>query len=80
LPRYIDRRARYAGYYRSMAMRQVTGSLRFPLLVKILRRLARWRWRHRFFSIPLDYLIPRFFLRGLRKLGMQRMLAGIYDE
>jgi anaerobic magnesium-protoporphyrin IX monomethyl ester cyclase len=80
LPPYVDRRALYAGYYRSMAMRQVTGSLRFPLLVKILQRLASWRWRHRFFSIPLDYLIPRFFLRNLRRLGLKRMLAVIYDE
>jgi radical SAM superfamily enzyme YgiQ (UPF0313 family) len=79
-PHYVDRRARYVGYYRSMAMRQGTGSLRFPLFVKILQRLARWRWRHRFFSIPLDYLIPSFFLRILRKLGLKRMLSGIYDE
>ncbi|MCJ7526352.1 MAG: B12-binding domain-containing radical SAM protein [Candidatus Aminicenantes bacterium] len=80
LPRYADPRARYVGYYRSMAMRQVTGSLRFPLLVKILQRLARWRWRRRFFSFPLDYLVPRFFLLILRQLGLRRMLAGIYDE
>ncbi len=80
LPRYTDPRARYAGYYRSMAMRQVAGSLRFPLLFKILQRLAGWRWQHRFFSIPLDYLIPRFFLRNLRKLRFKRMLASIYDE
>ncbi len=39
-----------------------------------------WRWRHRFFSFPVDYLIPRFVLRNLRKIGLQSIAAGIYDE
>ncbi len=80
LPPYVDRRARYAGYYRSMAMRQGTGSLRFPLFLTIVRKLARWRWRHRFFSLPLDYQLPRLLLRGLRTFGLNRVVAGIYDE
>jgi anaerobic magnesium-protoporphyrin IX monomethyl ester cyclase len=80
LPRYADPRARYVGYYRSIAMRQVSGSLRFPLLVKILQRLARWRWRRRFFSFPVDYLLPRFVLRNLRKIGLKKIAADIYDE
>ncbi len=79
-PPYADPRARYVGYYRSIAMRQVTGSLRFPLFFKIISGLARWRWRHRCFSFPLDYLLPRFVLRCLRQLGLKRVLAGIYDE
>jgi radical SAM superfamily enzyme YgiQ (UPF0313 family) len=80
LPPYVDPRARFAGYYRSMAMRQGTGSLRFPLFFTIVRKLARWRWRHRFFFLPLDYQLPRLFLRALRKLGLNRVIAGIYDE
>lgn len=80
LPRYADRRARYVGYYRSIAMRPLSGNLRFTLPVKILQRLARWRWRHRFFSFPVDYLLPRFVLRNLRKAGLRKIAAGIYDE
>ena len=80
LPPYVDRRARYVGYYRSIAMRRGTGSLRFPLFVKVLQGLARWRWQHRFFSIPIDYLTPRFFLFMLRIFGLKKMLAGIYNE
>jgi anaerobic magnesium-protoporphyrin IX monomethyl ester cyclase len=79
-PPYADRRARYVGYYRSMAMRQGTNSLRFPLLVSSLQRLARCRWRRRWFSLPLDFLLPRFILRTLRRVGLKRILAGIYED
>lgn len=80
LPPYLDRRARFVGHYRSLAMRPVTSSLRFPLFFKILRHLARWRWRRRCFSLPLDYLLPRLALQLLRQLGLKRVLAGMYDE
>jgi radical SAM superfamily enzyme YgiQ (UPF0313 family) len=80
LPRYADPRARYAGYYRSLAMRRNTAALRFPAFVRLLRRLARWRWRRRCFSLPIDYLAPRFILRLMRRLGLKRVLAGIYEE
>ena len=42
----------------------------------LLRAVARWRWRHRFFSVPLDYTIPAFAMNVFRWLG----LGGIVDR
>ena len=79
-PPYIDRRARYVGYYRSLAMHAETGRRRFALVFAPLKRLARWRWRRRFFSFPIDYLLPKFIMGCLRKLGLEKIAADIYDK
>jgi len=79
-PRYADRRGLHAGYYRSIAMRGNNGGRPVSAPVRIARRLARWRWRRRFFSLPVDYLIPRYVLSVLRKLGLPGTSAGLGHE
>ncbi len=80
LPPYADRRARLVGYYRIMAAHRDTTSLRAPLFAKLLQRLARLRWRKRFFALPLDYYVPRAALRLLRRLGLTGLTGAIYKD
>jgi hypothetical protein len=42
----------------------------------VLRTLARWRWRSRFFSLPLDYTVPAFLMRVLGRIGF----GGVVDR
>lgn len=65
-PPYIPGLARYAGYYRSVAMGRNQGNTLFRLVSGLFRRLARWRWKKRFFHLPLDYHLPRL-LRVFRE-------------
>lgn len=76
---FLDKGYRLAGYYRFLAFRKDLHFLKFPLLTRCLRRLALWRWRHRFFHIPLDYYVPRFFLRLLRAMGFGRIGEALYE-
>lgn len=75
---FIDRRAKFVGYYRTIAKKDVS-SIRFPFFINILRTLAKKRWEKRFFRFPLDYYIPRFFLKLLESLGLRRITHSIYD-
>jgi len=72
---YADRRIRFIGYYRSLICGDGTRRA-LSLPAAILRAVARWRWRHRFFSLPLDYTIPAFAMTVLRSLG----LGGVVDR
>lgn len=80
LPPYADPRARYAGYFRSLAIGRAAPTRSFPLLSRMLRGLARWRWRHRFFSFPVDYRIPRWVMLGLRKIGLGKYAMGTHEN
>lgn len=80
LPPYADRRARMAGYYRIMAFFKDTSALRVPFFAGALRSLARFRWRHRLFSLPLDYYVPREVLRLLRSPRFGRLVESVYQE
>lgn len=77
-PPAIARRARYVGYYRSLAMRRDSGRRRFALVFNLLKRLARWR--RRFFSLPIDYLVPNFIRSSMQKLGFEKIAVDIYDK
>jgi radical SAM superfamily enzyme YgiQ (UPF0313 family) len=70
---FVDRRARFVGYYRTIAFRKEIRSFRFPFLVRILKSFARIRWKTRFFSFPLDYYIPHFVLKLVRALKIGRL-------
>jgi anaerobic magnesium-protoporphyrin IX monomethyl ester cyclase len=70
---YVDRRIRLLPYYRRLAKRTDFDQLTFSLPTKILRQVARLRWRYRFFHFPLDYTLPAFGLNMLTKLGLADM-------
>lgn len=66
---HVDRRIRFLGYYRRLACRTDFDQLAFPLPTRVLSQLAKWRWRHRYFYLPLDYTLPAFGLDLLTRVG-----------
>lgn len=75
---YNDRRIKFIGYYKSLIRREIE-DLSFPLFAKMLRAIALWRWKKRFFRYPIDYHIPHFFLKLLRKSGMKKLSKALYE-
>lgn len=66
---YVDPRIRFVGYYRRLARRTGFDQLAFSLPTKVLSKLAKWRWQHRYFHLPLDYTLPAFGLDLLTRIG-----------
>jgi anaerobic magnesium-protoporphyrin IX monomethyl ester cyclase len=73
---YADRRIRYVGYYRRLAQRSDLERLAFSLPTKVLSRIARFRWRRRFFHFPWDYTVPALGLKALSTIGVAGKLRG----
>jgi anaerobic magnesium-protoporphyrin IX monomethyl ester cyclase len=73
---YVDKRIQFIAHYKRLNFRTDLDRLAFSLPTKMMRQMARWRWRHRFFRFPLDYTLPSFGLNLLTKLG----LAGMYGK
>jgi radical SAM superfamily enzyme YgiQ (UPF0313 family) len=78
LPPYVDKRARSLSYYRHLASRTDLDEVRFSLPVKALQRVARLRWKHRFFSFPIDHTIPVVTGRMLDRWGMLAFRRALY--
>jgi radical SAM superfamily enzyme YgiQ (UPF0313 family) len=74
-----DKRARFIGYYRTLAFRKNTSSLKFPLFAEVLKFLAQKRWKKRYFSLPLDYYIPRLAWSFLKTFGFKKIARALYD-
>jgi radical SAM superfamily enzyme YgiQ (UPF0313 family) len=70
---YADNRIQFVAHYKRLNFRTDFAQLAFSLPTKILRQMARLRWRHRFFRFPLDYTLPAFGLNILTKLGLTDM-------
>jgi anaerobic magnesium-protoporphyrin IX monomethyl ester cyclase len=67
---YADRRIRFIAYYRRLAGRTDLEHLAFSLPARLLGRVAKWRWQHRFFHLPLDYTLPALSLDTLARIGL----------
>jgi radical SAM superfamily enzyme YgiQ (UPF0313 family) len=78
LPPYVDTRAKSLSYYRHLASRTDLDEVRFSPPVKILQRLARFRWKHRFFSFPIDRAIPVTVGRALDRWGLLAIRRALY--
>jgi radical SAM superfamily enzyme YgiQ (UPF0313 family) len=76
---YVDKRTRYVGYYRTLALRRDLGGLKFPLFARILKSMARKRWEKRAFRFPVDYHLPRFILKSCQALRLKNLARAIYD-
>jgi radical SAM superfamily enzyme YgiQ (UPF0313 family) len=75
---YVDKRAKFVGFYRILAYRKDVGSLRFPLFAKLLRSIARKRWHKRFFRFPVDYYLPNLVFQLLKRLGLAKTAKALY--
>jgi anaerobic magnesium-protoporphyrin IX monomethyl ester cyclase len=78
LPPYVDKRAKSLSYYRHIASRKDLDEVKFSLPVKVLQQLARFRWKHRFFSFPFDHIIPAACGRGLDRWGLLAIRRALY--
>jgi anaerobic magnesium-protoporphyrin IX monomethyl ester cyclase len=67
---YVDKRIRYLAYYRRLANRTDFDQLTFSIPAKVLKQIARLRWRHRFFHLPLDYTLPALGINVLAGFGI----------
>jgi anaerobic magnesium-protoporphyrin IX monomethyl ester cyclase len=79
-PPYIPRKAQSLTYFQQLINRNDLGGLKFPLPVLLLQRLARWRWKHRFFSLPLDHTGPVFVRDLLEKAGLFSVTRSLYRK
>ncbi len=75
---YVDKRIKFIGFFKSL-MRKNFNNLSFPFIAELLRRIAIFRWKRRFFRFALDYYIPAFFLRLLRKIGLTKISRALYE-
>lgn len=69
LPAYMDGRVERVIDYLRLARVQVFHHPALFLPMKILRSLARMRWKHRFFSFPVDWYIASFGQGIIKKAG-----------
>jgi anaerobic magnesium-protoporphyrin IX monomethyl ester cyclase len=79
-PPYVTRQARSVTYYHHLISRTDLKEARFSLPARIIQKIAKWRWRKRFFHLPLDHTIPTAVMGGLRKLGMPGMIGKFYKK
>jgi radical SAM superfamily enzyme YgiQ (UPF0313 family) len=69
LPPYVDKRVdKIIEYLRLIRVRNFNNPL-LSLLAKLFSRLAKWRWKHRFFNLPIDWYIADLGRRNLQKMG-----------
>jgi hypothetical protein len=80
LPPYVDKRASSLSYYSHLASRKDLDRVAFSFPAKGLQRLARLRWKHRFFSWPIDHTIPLAFSKGLDRLGLLAIRRTLYTR
>lgn len=80
LPPYVNKRARSLTYYHHLISRKDLEQLPFSFPAKQVQRLAKWRWKHRFFSFPLDHDIPVFFQKCFEKAGLSSLSSKLYKK
>jgi hypothetical protein len=78
LPPYVDRRASSLTHYRQLAGRKDLDEAIFSLPAKVLQRIAQLRWKHRFFSFPIDHTLPAACGRAMDRLGLLTFRRALY--
>jgi anaerobic magnesium-protoporphyrin IX monomethyl ester cyclase len=68
-PPYVDRRVERAIDYLRLIRVRDFDSLALSLPAKVLQRMAKMRWKHRFFSFPIDWHLAALGRRSLQKAG-----------
>jgi hypothetical protein len=80
LPPYVDKRVGSLNHYRQLVARTDLDRVAFSLPVKTLQQLARWRWKHRFFSFPVDHTIPAAVRKGFDRAGLSAIRKTLYAK
>lgn len=74
---YADKRIQYVAHYRRLAFRTDLDQLGISWPTRSLRRLAKLRWKNRFFRFPLDYTLPASSLKTLSRLGLTSLYSKV---
>jgi anaerobic magnesium-protoporphyrin IX monomethyl ester cyclase len=69
LPPYVDQRVERAIAYMRLARVRSFDNPVLALPAKIFQEIARLRWKHRFFSFPLDWYVADLGRKSLKKVG-----------
>jgi anaerobic magnesium-protoporphyrin IX monomethyl ester cyclase len=69
LPPYVDERVERSINYKRLADVRDFDNLVLSLSVKVFRRMAKMRWKHRFFSFPVDWYIADLGRSSMQRLG-----------
>lgn len=78
LPPYVDEKIRLVAYYKRLASRRDWDNVSFSFPAKILGRLARLRWKKRFFDLPVDYGAAALGWEMMQKLGLKRIARSLW--
>jgi radical SAM superfamily enzyme YgiQ (UPF0313 family) len=79
-PPYVDKRAKSLTYYQQLISRKDLEDLKFSLPARLLQRLARLRWKHRYFAFSLDHSVPVFLQGCLEKAGLFSLSNKLYKK
>jgi anaerobic magnesium-protoporphyrin IX monomethyl ester cyclase len=80
LPAYAEKRIAGIHHYRELATRKDLDRLTFPLPAQLLARAAKFRYEHKFFRFPIDYVLPSFGVEMLNKIGLSAIVRGMRPE
>lgn len=80
LPSYADTSISSISYYRELATRKDLDHLAFALPAQLLARAAKFRYEHRFFRFPIDYVLPSFGVEMLNKVGLSAVVKAMRPE
>jgi radical SAM superfamily enzyme YgiQ (UPF0313 family) len=67
LPPYVDKRVERVINYLRLARVRNFDNVFISLSASFFRKIAQWRWRHRFFSFPIDWHIASLGRSSLRE-------------
>lgn len=70
LPSYVDERVERVINYMRLARVRDSDNLVLSLPAKVFQHMAKMRWKHRFFSFPIDWHVADLGRRSLQKAGM----------
>ena len=77
LPSYADKKIAGLNHYRELATRKDLNQLAFPLPARLLAQVAKFRYKHRFFHFPIDYVLPSLGIEMFKKMGFSNFIQGI---
>ena len=78
IPPYADKRVKSISFYRKLAMKKSFEGIPIKFPAKSLARIAKFRWKRRYFGFPVDYQAATFLWNTMRKLNLAFMSKKLY--
>lgn len=77
---YQDERIQFILHYKTLLSRKNPDRLIFSLPMKLLKGIARLRWKYKFFRFPIDYHVPLAILKVFSQLGLPGLSEKLRKE